>query len=96
MKVRAMNTSESIQEVFLSSNVPGTRGPDNVVEVIGVLAAATSRVASAILPPDTTPGHDASGGTVASLTEAVMGVSAGLNAIACAIERLAVAVEYHE
>lgn len=39
------------------------------------------------------PGKDATGGHVESLTEAVMGVTAGLVAIASAIERLAEAAE---
>lgn len=41
------------------------------------------------MPPATTA-KDASGGTVGSLTEAMMGVTAGLMAIANAIEQVAV------
>lgn len=46
-------------------------------------------IANAILPYGTTPGHDAAGGTVVSLTEAIMGVTAGLMAIARALDKLA-------
>ena len=39
------------------------------------------------------PGHDAAGGTVACLTEAVMGVTAGLVKIAEAIDGLSLSIE---
>lgn len=55
-------------------------------------SAALRMVAHAITPRDAAPGHDATGGNVASLTEAVMGVTAGLCRIADAIEQLAEAV----
>jgi len=42
------------------------------------------------------PGHDAAGGTVDSLTEAVMGTTAGLVQIAEAINNLAEAVRERE
>jgi ABC-type transporter Mla subunit MlaD len=47
------------------------------------------RLACAITPLDATPGTDATGGKVGSLTEAVMGMAAGLVQIAEAIGRLA-------
>ena len=50
------------------------------------------RIAEAITPPDEVA-EDETGGNVGSLTEAVMGVTAGLCQIANAIERLAEAVE---
>lgn len=50
---------------------------DEVISAINNLAHA--------IAADAMPGKDASGGTVASLTEAIMGVTAGLFAIADAI-----------
>ena len=50
------------------------------------------RLAQAITPIDTLAGTDAAGGEVGSLTEAVMGVTAGLVMIAHAIDALAEAV----
>ena len=45
---------------------------------------------------DGAPGHDETGGTICSLTEAVMGVTAGLCSIASAINNLAEAVRGRE
>ncbi len=53
---------------------------------------SVKRIASAITP-NVCGNNDASGGHVESLTEAVMGTTAGLMAIATAIDGLAVAVE---
>lgn len=50
----------------------------------------------AITPISALPGNDAAGGTVNSLTEAVMGVTAGLVRIADAISDLAEAVRERE
>jgi uncharacterized protein YukE len=55
-------------------------------------SAALRSVANAITPRDAGAGRDAAGGTVDSLTEAVMGVTAGLCRIADAIEHLAEAL----
>ncbi len=57
------------------------------------VALGLKRIASAILPSGTAAGHDACGGTVDSLTEAVMGITGGLVQIAQALDRLAQAVE---
>lgn len=74
-------------------------GGDGVSEFddgdLAELSAAVRTVGRAIKPPDAMPGHDETGGTVDSLTEAMMGVTAGLCRIASAIERLAEAVEDH-
>lgn len=43
-------------------------------------------LARAIVPAGTCGNHDAAGGYVTSLTEAVMGITAGLHAIADAIQ----------
>lgn len=62
-----------------------------IVDVVGKLAYATKRVADSITPI-AFPGTDETGGRVESLTEAVMGVTAGLCQIASAIESLAEAI----
>jgi len=54
--------------------------PDDAAELIRAL----NKLGYAITP-DAFPGHDEAGGTVASLTEAVMGITAGLFAVAEAI-----------
>lgn len=69
----------------------GERGDQSLVGVVDDLAYRTQQIAEAITP-QAAPGHDAAGGTVASLTEAVMGVTGGLCRIAGAIESLAEAV----
>lgn len=53
---------------------------------------AVKSVANAITPGSAVPGHDALGGCVGSLTEAVMGLTGGLAAIAESINNLADAV----
>lgn len=61
-------------------------------EDVDELAIKLQRIANAI-SADAAPGNDAAGGTVNSLTEAVMGVTAGLFRIAEAIDGLASALE---
>lgn len=64
----------------------------NIANAIFSLSFSAKRIANAIDAGDASPGKDATGGHVASLTEAVMGVTAGLCRIASAIESLADAV----
>ena len=59
------------------------------------LDAGFSKLARAITPLSALAGTDAAGGHVESLTEAVMGVTAGLVQIAEAIGDLAEAVREH-
>lgn len=59
----------------------------DIVEAAQNLANQVCRVSRAITP-HAAPGHDEAGGAVSSLTEAVMGVTAGLCRIADAIEHL--------
>ena len=66
---------------------------ENIVDVVSDLASKAAKIAQAITPRDAVAGQDAAGGHVSSLTEAVMGVTAGLCQIAGAIERLADAVD---
>jgi hypothetical protein len=46
-------------------------------------------LANAITPTGASPSHDEAGNYVASLTEAIMGITSGLHKIAEAIEHLA-------
>ena len=57
---------------------------------------SVDRVANAITTNSAAPGEDALGGQVSCLTEAVMGITNGLKAVADAIEHLAEAVERHD
>ncbi len=54
------------------------------------------RVAGAITPQGSLAGEDATGGRVSSLTEAVMGITAGLVRVAEAIEGLSGAIKQAE
>jgi hypothetical protein len=55
--------------------------------------AAGKKIAGAITPADAMAGTDAVGGRVASLTEAVMGLTSAMVRIADAIESVATALE---
>lgn len=56
------------------------------------LADRIGAVANAITPRGLAPGHDATGGTVASLTEAVMGMTAALVQVAEGLRDIAEAI----
>jgi hypothetical protein len=89
------STASAIKDAFISPNVADTNfEPANVVDVIHSLAVSTSQIASAIRSSGVAAGPDAMGGTIDSLTEAVMGVTGGLCQIAEAINQLADAVKY--
>ena len=55
------------------------------------ITAAAARIGSAITA-EATPGPDAAGGCIASLTEAVMGITAGLFRVAEALDGIAEAI----
>jgi hypothetical protein len=85
-----VDTASAIIETLRSVNVADSNfEAANVVDTIQAVANSVRLNASAITPLDTGPGTDAAGGTITSLTEAVMGVTAGLMAIASAVEHLA-------
>ena len=87
------STPQAIRDTFRSPNVPDQNlEPANLVDVGAYIAQAANRIATAITAPGA-PGRDARDGHVASLTEAVTGVTAGLQAIADAIHHLATAIE---
>lgn len=62
-------------------------------DVIEGLADNAGKIADAIAPSNAAHGIDATGGTISSLTEAVMGVTAAMMEIARAIESVASAIE---
>lgn len=70
---------------------------DEDLEIIGNIADRVgSVIANAISPLNTSRGTDAAGGSVNSLTEAVMGITNGLCKVADSISDLADAVRSHE
>lgn len=83
------NLVDAIHRAFDSG---GRSGEDSIVDVVEDVAVGVKRLADAITP-NLAPGQDATGGSVGSLTEAVMGNTAGLMQIASAIQSLADAVE---
>ena len=91
------NTASAIESVFTSNAMQRRyESPANITDVIADLAKATRTVADAIKPTAVAPGEDASGTTVDSLTEAVMGITSGLYAIASSIGDLADAIREKE
>lgn len=80
--------ADSIEYCFSSPNTLDSNFENaNIVDVIHSLSNSVRAVSTAITP-DAMPGIDAAGGHVRSLTEAVMGVTAGLIRIADAIDNL--------
>ena len=86
------STARALESCFVSESTSESRSAANVVDMLDRLSSQVGSVARAITPSDAMPGKDASGGHVESLTEAVMGLSAGASQIARAIESLADAV----
>ncbi len=85
--------SQEIADAIGDAFVYGGQERDtNLVEAIIGLARNTGKIAKAITPQDASAGYDATGGTITSLTEAVMGITGGLVQIANAIQSLAEAV----
>ncbi|MGA1753171.1 MAG: hypothetical protein ACO395_07420 [Pontimonas sp.] len=87
-----MTTAEALVRTLESQNIPHIRPVANVVDVVDQIADATYCVAKAIADPAAAAGRDDTGGYVNSLTEAVMGMTAGLCKIASSINYLADAV----
>jgi len=81
--------ADAISDAFHSW---GENGKENVVTALTEVAYNANRIAKAITPQDASAGYDATGGTITSLTEAVMGITGGLVQIANAIQSLAESV----
>lgn len=70
-----------------------SNGNDNVIDAMDNVACYVEAVANALSPIGAIAGDDATGGRVNSVTEALMGCTAGLCRIASAIELLATVVQ---
>lgn len=68
-------------------------GMQKVIESLDDLGTAVEAIAFAITPC-ATPGKDAAGGVVASLTEAVMGITAGLFDIGSALRDVSCSLDH--
>jgi len=83
-------------ETLLSGSVSNSSGqPANLIDVVANMSVKVGHLGDAITPFLAAPGRDATGGAVGSLTEALMGMTAGLCRIAEAIGDLAEAVREH-
>ena len=81
---------EAIDEAFVTENMRGTSF--NVPRSLIELSLSGDRIAHAITASGS-PGRDEAGGTVGSLTEAVMGMTAALMAIHRSLDNIAEAIE---
>jgi hypothetical protein len=86
--------ADTLRDVLVS-RPPGCDRPITLVETTDDIANMLNKLAKAVMA-DASPGRDATDGTVGCLTEAVMGVTAGLVEIAGAINNLAEAVRERE
>jgi hypothetical protein len=78
-----MTTADAILRTLESEDVPSrSLNAANVVDVLAELSMAASRIANAICPFQSSTGTDRTGGAVGCLTEAAMGITAGLVQIA--------------
>lgn len=84
--------SESLELISDAITDAFSNGDKNACDAIDRLADRIVDVANSIAPVGAIPGQDAAGGHVTSLTESCMGITAGLMAIASAIETLADAI----
>lgn len=81
--------AQALSDAFSSENVEDSNYcTANLVDTTDRMANGLAALANAITNSNVGPGLDANGGTVDSLTEAVMGVTAGLFRIAEAISDL--------
>jgi len=88
------DVSETVSLCLSCDEPPCGKLPYNIAEAVEHLAASSQHIADAITPAGA-PGTDAAGTSVWSLTEAVMGITAGLCEIASAINNLAESVREH-
>ena len=80
---------EVLHTVFVSSREEPRDGEAaNLVDALFAIARAIEKVADGICPHDAAEGKDATGGVVGSLTEATMGITAGLVRTSESISRL--------
>lgn len=83
------DVASAIDRNFTSPNVSDSNGePANIVDAVQYMAMGIHKIANAITPSGVAPATDATGGHVASLTEAVMGATRAMQNIADATNRL--------
>ena len=88
----AYTAAQAIRDGLASTALYNRQGDHaNIVDVAADVSTGVTRIADAITPRSSC-GIDASQRYISSLTEAVMGTTAGLFAIANAIDNLAQAV----
>ena len=86
----------ALHDVFTSPNVSDANlEAANLVDVGYFISRALWGVAHAVTE-QASPGKDAAGGTVASLTESIMGITAGLMAVALSLDGIASAIREHD
>ena len=88
--------ADVIKECFMSNIDNGPYDEKNLIDALFVLTYSLKRISTSIYPDDCGPGRDANGGSVSSLTEAVMGITGGLVKIADSINNLAEAIKEKE
>ena len=86
-----MRIDDILCDLFSSSNEDET-APQSVAESLRDISTRTGKIASAITYQRAIGGTDAAGVHVRSLTEAVMGVTSGLIAIARALDAIGEAI----
>ncbi len=87
--------ADAIRSTLISPNVTdGNLEPANVVDALDGVQRSLRRVADAIAPV-AAPGKDTAGGHVECLTEACMGMTAGLCRIADSLADIAEAIREH-
>ena len=85
---------EAMLDCLTSEYSPHPDGsPSNIVDAITELHKSTKKIANAITPLDACRGTDDSGGSIGSLTEAVMGLTRAMMQIALAISDVACEVK---
>ena len=86
-------TDAGLRDAFVSQVFSGANmEPANVVDVLANMSRNLRALAGAITPLDAAPAHDSHGGTVASLTEAVMGLGLSLDNIGHGLHDIADAI----
>jgi hypothetical protein len=89
--VEVQGVNEAIRDAFIVNEYEPNEA--NITDVVRELSESTRAIAHAITA-DAIGGHDATGGRIESLTEAVMGVTAGLVMIAEALKEIAHHMHY--
>ena len=87
----------TLEVCLMSPNIPDSNlEPSNIVDVLSnSVGYYTKQIARALTPLDAADGTDAQGGNISSLTEAVMGITSALTAVAGSLSDIASAIDRH-